>query len=116
MNRIILVFSILWATLQFSQLNAQCTPSADNCEDANVLCSLGKVNGYMCQNPDYSNQTGCSPLCPGTFFSAQNTGWWAFVTNGGNVCITLTWSGCRDNNGVQIGIWGDCDCNVSSCL
>ncbi|MFN8329810.1 MAG: hypothetical protein U0T81_01100 [Saprospiraceae bacterium] len=25
----------------------------------------------------------------------------------------MTWSGCRDNNGVQIGIWGDCDCNVS---
>ncbi|HMZ40827.1 MAG TPA: hypothetical protein PK099_11050 [Saprospiraceae bacterium] len=114
MNRIILVFSMLWATLQFSQLNAQCTPaSADNCEDANVLCSLDEVNGYTCQNPDYSNPTGCTPLCP-SGGGAHNTSWWAFVTNGGNVCITVTFSNCTVNGtGVQFGIWGDCDCGES---
>ncbi|MBK8406289.1 MAG: hypothetical protein IPL25_20190 [Saprospiraceae bacterium] len=92
----------------------QCTPpSADECEDANLLCSLDEVNGYTCQNTTYSNPTGCSPLCP-SGGGAHNTGWWAFVCDGGPVTITITFSNCSVNgSGVQMGIWGDCDCNKS---
>ncbi len=93
---------------------AQCTPpSADNCEDANVLCSLDELNGYSCLNPNYSNPTGCSPLCP-SGGGAHNTAWWAFVTEGGMVTITITYQNCSVNGtGVQMGIWGDCDCSES---
>ncbi|NOT37256.1 MAG: T9SS type A sorting domain-containing protein [Saprospiraceae bacterium] len=100
--------------LSFEIVKGQCTPaSADNCEDANVLCSLDEVNGYTCSNIDYSNPTGCSPLCPSGGV-LNNTSWWAFVTEGGNVCITITFSNCTLNgNGVQYGIWGDCDCSQS---
>ncbi|MEP7196828.1 MAG: T9SS type A sorting domain-containing protein [Saprospiraceae bacterium] len=105
---------LFFITLCIGRLSAQCTPAAtDNCEDANVLCSLNEVNGYTCSNPDYSNPTGCTPLCP-TGGGAHNTSWWAFVTKGGNVCITVTFSNCSVNGtGVQFGIWGDCDCGES---
>ncbi|MEP7196874.1 MAG: hypothetical protein ABI851_10155, partial [Saprospiraceae bacterium] len=108
-----LIFFIFYF-YNINQLFSQCTPaSADNCEDANVLCSLTEVNGYTCKNTDYNNPTGCAPLCPNGY-AAQNTGWWAFVTNGGNVCITLTFSNCSVNmQGIQFGIWGDCDCGES---
>ncbi|MEO6189664.1 MAG: hypothetical protein ABIO44_04105, partial [Saprospiraceae bacterium] len=101
-------------SLSNSYIWSQCTPpSSDNCEDANVLCSLDEVNGYSCKNTDYSNPTGCIPLCP-SGGTPQNTGWWAFVTNGGSVCITVTFSNCSVNGtGVQFGVWEDCDCGVS---
>lgn len=112
MKSLVSIFFINLIILNYVQ--SQCVPpSTDNCEDANVLCSLSEVNGYSCQNPDYSNPTGCSPLCP-TGGGAHNTSWWAFVTSGGNVCITLTFSNCTVNNtGVQFGIWGDCSCGES---
>ncbi len=114
MKRVLLAFFFLISAIGYQSLWAQCTPAAaDNCEDANVLCSLDEVNGYTCKNPDYSNPTGCSPLCP-TGGGAHNTAWWAFVTNGGNVCITITFSNCTVNGtGVQYGIWGDCNCGES---
>lgn len=93
---------------------SQCfPPSADKCEDAKLICSLDELNGYTCQNPNYSNPTGCIPLCP-TGGGAHNTGWWAFVCDGGPVTLSITFSNCSINGtGVQMGIWGDCDCNES---
>ena len=87
----------------------QCVPPyADVCEDANVLCSLTEMNGYMCQNTTASNPTGPTPLCP-TGGAPHNTSWWAFVTNGGSICITISFSDCRVTwQGVQMGIYTDC--------
>ena len=114
MNKFLLSFFVGLFSIWSLELSAQCTPpSADECEDANVLCSLDEVNGYTCQNTTYSNPTGCSPLCP-SGGGAHNTGWWAFVCDGGPVTITITFSNCSVNGtGVQMGIWGDCDCNES---
>ncbi|MBK9717294.1 MAG: T9SS type A sorting domain-containing protein [Saprospiraceae bacterium] len=115
MNRTIFALYIFCIFLiEPTQSNSQCTPpSADNCEDANVLCSLDELNGYTCSNPNYSNPTGCSPLCP-SGGGAHNTTWWAFVTEGGLVTITITYQNCSVNGtGVQMGIWGDCDCAES---
>ncbi len=114
MQRFLLILLISLTIGSNVQLLAQCTPpSADNCQDANVLCSLDEVNGYSCSNPNYSNPTGCSPLCP-SGGGAHNTAWWAFVCDGGNVTITITYQNCSVNGtGVQMGIWGDCDCSES---
>ncbi|MBK9270411.1 MAG: T9SS type A sorting domain-containing protein [Saprospiraceae bacterium] len=114
MIKVLISFSLLSVYFMTVQLNAQCTPpSADECDQANVLCSLSEVNGYCCQNTDYSNPTGCSPLCP-SGGAPHNTGWWAFVTQGGTVNITITFSNCTVNGtGVQMGIWGDCTCGES---
>ncbi|HRG33779.1 MAG TPA: hypothetical protein PLN76_10925 [Saprospiraceae bacterium] len=92
----------------------QCTPpSADVCEKAIAFCSLDELNGYSCQNTNYSNPTGCTPLCP-SGGGAHNTGWWAFICDGGPVSITMTFSNCSVNGtGVQMGIWGDCNCSES---
>ncbi len=114
MNRLLQLLLIGLLGITATQISAQCTPpSADNCEDANVLCSLDEVNGYTCSNPNYSNPTGCSPLCP-SGGGAHNTAWWAFVCDGGLVTITITYANCSVNGtGVQMGIWGDCDCAES---
>ncbi|NOT37861.1 MAG: hypothetical protein HOP11_10830 [Saprospiraceae bacterium] len=98
----------------FGRIKAQCIPaSADVCEEAKVLCSRDEMNGYTCRNINYSNPTGCSPLCP-SGGAPHNTSWWAFVTDGGNVCVTMLFANCTLNGtGVQFGIWGDCDCSQS---
>ena len=55
---LLLLFFLVYQTL--SGLSQFCTPpSADNCENANVLCSLDDLNGFTCQNVDYSNPTAC---------------------------------------------------------
>ncbi|MEP7197915.1 MAG: T9SS type A sorting domain-containing protein [Saprospiraceae bacterium] len=97
-----------------SFMHAQCVPAySDNCEESSVLCSLAELNGYSCTSLDYSNPTGCSPLCPSGGV-ASRTIWWSFVTNGGNICITITYSNCSVNGmGLQMGIWHDCDCKES---
>ena len=114
MHKFLLILLISISIFTTVQLLAQCTPpSADICQDANVLCSLDEVNGYSCSNPTYSNPTGCNPLCP-PGGGSQNTAWWAFVCDGGNVTITITFQNCSVNGQrVQIGIWGDCDCAES---
>ncbi|HRI01455.1 MAG TPA: gliding motility-associated C-terminal domain-containing protein [Saprospiraceae bacterium] len=96
-----------------NSLTAQCTPPAvDNCADANVLCGLDEVNGYSCQNTSDIHSDlypcGAGSLCS-SGGGPHNTSWWAFVTNGGSVTITITTTNCG-GAGVQIGIWGDCNC------
>jgi len=99
-----------------SGLLGQCVPPAtDECSAANVLCSLDEVNGYSCQNTSDIHSDlypcGANLLCPsaGGAYVPHNTSWWAFVTTGGNVTITITFSNCS-GAGVQMGLWGDCSC------
>ncbi len=99
--------------LSLLDLKSQCTPPrADICDDAAVLCGLSAMNGYMCKNADYPNTQGPPSLCPG-WGPPTNIGWWAFVTTGGNVCITVTYNNCTfpppgGTNGIQLGIYEDC--------
>ncbi|MGB3197392.1 MAG: hypothetical protein WBB17_06650, partial [Saprospiraceae bacterium] len=107
------LFTLFLITFSIQGYTQSCTPaSADNCADANVLCSLDEVNGYTCQNVDYSNPTAClgaGTSCPNGV--PHNSSWWAFVTNGGFVSITVTFSNCVNSQGVQIGVVGACDCS-----
>jgi len=114
LKKILIVFVLIVIGILESKLNAQCEPpSADVCDSANVLCSLAEVNGYCCSNPNYNNPTGCNPLCP-SGGRPHNTGWWAFVTTGGQMNISISFSNCSvTGTGVQMGIWGDCSCGES---
>lgn len=88
---------------------SQCSPPmSETCEDANVFCSLDQLNGYACNNPS-TMPTHCAPMCSQGGVG-HNTSWWGFVTQGGNVTITLTIGGCTVSQGLQYGIWGDCNC------
>ncbi|MEP7197933.1 MAG: gliding motility-associated C-terminal domain-containing protein [Saprospiraceae bacterium] len=95
---------------------SQCTPDrSDDCDGASVLCGLSAMNGYSCKNADYPNMSGPPSLCPG-WGAPTNIGWWAFVSSGGNVCITVTYNNCTfpppgGTNGIQLGIYGDCSFN-----
>ncbi len=105
----IFAFVILLVTLLNRNSIAQCTPPmAEECLWSSVLCSLDEVNGYACNNPS-TIPSPCSPLCSQGGVG-HNTSWWGFVTQGGNVSITLTIGGCTTSQGLQFGIWGDCDC------
>lgn len=105
-----LLFVICLVAAGSIQLIAQCTPPmAENCEEASVLCSLDEVNGYACQN-NSTVPSPCAPLCSQGGVG-HNTSWWGFVTQGGNVTITLTIGGCTTSQGLQYGIWGDCNCS-----
>ncbi|MBL0262206.1 MAG: hypothetical protein IPQ10_14375 [Saprospiraceae bacterium] len=105
----------LIAVLFYRDLSAQCVPPpTDECKDENVLCSLDEVNGYCCQNTS-DVHSDLYPCGSGSLCSSgggpHNTSWWAFVTNGGSVTITITTTSCGGAGaGLQIGIWGDCNC------
>ena len=109
-----LAITVLCFITLVNELSSQCTPPpADTCIYAPVLCALDSVNGYTCKNTDKSNKAGCLPLCP-SGGSVENISWWAFVTNGGLVTINIKVSNCSvTGNGIQLGIWGDCNCSES---
>ena len=112
-NFLLVVFSCLFVSVNY--LQSQCTPAAaDACDGAAVLCSLDELSGYTCSNTTASNPTACLPCNGGG--APHNSSWWAFVTDGGNVTVTITFSGCYNPNGgnpsgVQIGIVSACDCS-----
>ncbi|MFZ1422669.1 MAG: hypothetical protein WAS55_02500 [Saprospiraceae bacterium] len=97
---------------QFLFLNttkSQCTPpAAEECEWSSVLCSLDELNGYACNNPS-TVPSSCNPLCS-MGGVGHNTSWWGFVTQGGMITVTLNIGACTTNQGLQFGIWGDCNC------
>lgn len=95
-----------------TEIFPQCNPApAERCEDAIVQCGFNVFYGMSCTSFDYANPTGCSPLCPNLGGVANNTSWWAFVTNGGNICITMSYNNCTFNGkGLEFGIIGNCNC------
>lgn len=106
-------FSILLITFLLLNFDyngfAQCTPPmSEFCEESNILCSLDELNGYTCNNPS-TIPSPCGPLCSQGGVG-HNTSWWGFVTNGGNITITMDIGGCPSSQGLQFGIWGDCIC------
>ncbi|HMS28450.1 MAG TPA: T9SS type A sorting domain-containing protein [Saprospiraceae bacterium] len=97
-----------------NHLHAQCDPiSASSCEKATVLCALQELNSYCCQNIQVENPDdypcGRNALC-NAGGSPHNTSWWAFVTSGGEIKISISINNCTNNQGLQFGIWGDCNC------
>lgn len=93
------------------QLLAQCVPPfALDCASANILCSLQELNGYCCSTPNFSNPSGCAPLCP-SGGNPENVAWYAFITKGGQANIQVNVSNCQVNNqGLEMGLWADCNC------
>lgn len=104
-----ILICLMLAWVPIDQVIAQCSPPmAETCEESSVLCSLDELNGYSCNNPS-TIPSQCTPLCSNGG-NGENTSWWAFVTRGGDVTITLIVGGCITAQGLQFGIWGDCVC------
>jgi len=108
----ILLFAILFLQVYHQSVLAQCSiPRADTCDQAEIICSLTKFNEFYCNTSNYQNTTGCTPLCP-SGGGSRNTSWWAFRSMGGWVKIVIGFNNCRlVRQGVQLGLWADCDCN-----
>lgn len=111
MKKLLLFVSLFLFSFAINLLEAQCTPkSSDECNDIEMLCSLSELNGYCCRLTPFDPQIGCHPLCNGGP-PTNNLELWPFVTNGGQVTITLQTSNCDSiGKGMQIAIWRDCSC------
>lgn len=94
--------------------HTQCNPAPiDNCDETIPVCGLNLLNGLCCTSTTFVNPTGCTPLCP-SGGTPTNTSWWAFKTNGGNASIIINFNNCSvTGQGLQMGIWGDCNCSES---
>lgn len=89
-----------------------CSPAfSDFCDPETFICSLDELNGYYCQSVDYSNPTACLLGSANCSAVPHNSSWWAFVSDGGAVSITLKFSNCTLEQGLQIGLVGACDCS-----
>ncbi|MBV6472354.1 MAG: hypothetical protein JPMHGGIA_00610 [Saprospiraceae bacterium] len=114
------LFSILamhFVSAPFGGLKAQCNPPmGEVCDESRVFCSLDELNGYACNNPS-TVPSPCQPLCSQGGVG-HNTSWWGFVTQGGDITITLDVGACSFvHQGLQYGIRGDCHCSEDvACL
>ena len=83
----------------------------DTCEEAPVLCELDQMNEF-CTSMVAQNQQTAIPGCPpGTAFF-HNPSWFAFVAGATNVSLiihTFNCNGSGNTNGIQWGIYDDCD-------
>ena len=106
--------SLLYSLTVFIPLNihSQCNPEwQEECDVAKYyfVCSLNELNGYQCSN--YSlNSHQCVPMCSQGGIG-NNTTWWSFVSGGGAISITLQVGTCTLNQGLQLGLYGDCSCH-----
>ncbi|MBK8483623.1 MAG: hypothetical protein IPL31_04560 [Saprospiraceae bacterium] len=88
-----LLLFLSFGNLKFERIVAQCIPvPSETCEEANVFCSLDQMNGYTCNTPSMTNGT-CRPACSGGGGGGHRT-WWAFLSQGGSISITLNVGGC----------------------
>ncbi|MBK8955907.1 MAG: T9SS type A sorting domain-containing protein [Saprospiraceae bacterium] len=105
------LFPIILSLGSGNHFFAQCIPPmSEICDTAHVLCSLDQLNGYTCANSS-TTPNPCSPLCSQGGVG-HNTSWWAFVTQGGNITLSLSIGGCVTSQGLQFGIWEDCSCGT----
>ncbi|MBK9108471.1 MAG: hypothetical protein IPM92_08890 [Saprospiraceae bacterium] len=92
-------------------LFAQCAPNlSQTCNATNLLCALDELNGLVCSNTS-PIPSSCSPICSQGGI-AENTSWWGFMGNGGNVSITLDVGACNNNQGLEFGILRGCNCST----
>lgn len=89
--------------------NRSCYPeSSESCDSVKLICSLDELNGFSCINKGLTPSL-CNPLCKQGGVG-HNTSWWGFVGHGGLATITLTVGSCQIGQGLQFGIWEDCNC------
>ena len=106
-----LLFTLVCVISLNQSSDAQC-PGSFTCEGAGVICSIGDLNGFTCNNPVMPNVTFPFPnLCFGVGVP-HNLNWWAFVGCGGP--LTLRWNfnpaNCETGQGIQAGVFtANCD-------
>ncbi|MFZ1379875.1 MAG: T9SS type A sorting domain-containing protein [Saprospiraceae bacterium] len=107
---------VIFLSLNFDIVISQCNPAPNsNCDSDNYFCSLSILNGYTCTtSPIYDYNFDCGGAgCSET--QKSNAGWWKFMTNGGNITITVSYSSCTNSHGfspsgIHFGIIESCSC------
>jgi hypothetical protein len=86
-----------------------------NCSSAPVICDLKCLDGFVGQMQDTSSAfiklnkaSQPDPLC-NTGGRAQNMSWFAFIAGDTSASIKITPFNCKNNDGIQAGMFGDCN-------
>jgi hypothetical protein len=86
-----------------------------NCANAPVICDLACLDGFVGQMLDTSSAfiklnkaSQPDPLC-NTGGRAQNMSWFAFIAGDTTASIKITPFNCKNNDGIQAGMFGDCN-------
>lgn len=76
--------------------------TAENCEDACLWCSAATFTDNSQAQPGSTTPFACGPL--------ENDKWYSFVPNRNAMAVfTLNASGCQKGDGLQMGIYDDCE-------
>lgn len=83
-------------------------PPGDDCQNSVIYDGPFNLVGVL--NPNsFANTNGPSPLCPSGGVP-HNIGWYSFSSGGGDIDLIFTITNCSiTGNGVQIGMYKDCD-------
>ncbi len=109
-----ILFILYFSSFPQIRIFSQCNPApGETCEDAGLFCSVAEMNGYSCSTTSQTFGT-CRESCTGGVPGKNWRSWFAFISQGGNVTLTLSVGTCikgpKDSAGVVLGVWGDCDC------
>ncbi|MBK8850683.1 MAG: gliding motility-associated C-terminal domain-containing protein [Saprospiraceae bacterium] len=83
------------------------------CSTAPIICDLSCLDGFVGTTPLASAVVWTLPEQPQyvctTGGNPQNMSWFAFIAGSNHAQITITPFNCANNDGIQAGIFDDCD-------
>jgi hypothetical protein len=109
LKNVLLICLLFFASVKFEQIYSQC-PGSATCENAYVFC-WEELDGFSCTTAQLGDET-----CRGNCWAGGGAGkpksrdWWAFMSPGGSVSITLFVGACTGWPFLTMGIWGGCNC------
>lgn len=93
--------------MAFSQCDFSLLPDGSTCADAKYLCGY-ELDGYSSTLPDTNlNELPWTGLCKFNG-SAENMVWYAFTPCDSTVTLLITPSNCRNDKGIQAGMYRRC--------
>ena len=112
MNKMLkLIVLVLLLVCQLQASFAQCAP-AENCHEINCIFSKSELEAVTWNSGGFAADPAPFAGFCGTF---QNDQWFAFIADNNQISVTIISSNCADGNGVQMGIYPDCDAAPIAC-
>ncbi|MBK8700327.1 MAG: gliding motility-associated C-terminal domain-containing protein [Saprospiraceae bacterium] len=110
----IYLFSTLFCFTAVISAQEPCNYTAGyTCATAPIICNLSCLDGFVGTTPQASAVVNTLPQQPQYLCTSggqpQNMSWFAFIAGSNYAKITITPFNCELNNGIQAGIFDDCD-------
>lgn len=114
LSRYLLFFIVIMGgKLTLSAQNPCNYTAGYTCSTAPIICDLSCLDGFVGMTPQASAVVQTLPEQPQFLCTSggqpQNMSWFAFIAGSNHAKISITPFNCDNNDGIQAGIFDDCD-------